>query len=232
MHGLNLAMLLSRRGFSMIKILLVDDHAIVREGYVRLVNSQPVMQVVAQANSGDEAYELLKTTDVDIVITDFSMPGISGLRLIERALARKPELKIIMCSMHSSLHIIHLALKLGAKGFVSKSSHPQNIIDAIVAVNENHTFLSDDIKHIYDDESRQTDRLQMEKLTTSEFETFKMLAKGMSIQEIAHHMNLSDKTINNYQTQIRIKLQLETPAQLVHFALRNGIIMATLSAEV
>ena len=101
-----------------------------------------------------------------------------------------------------------------------------------MAVNENHTFLSDDIKHIYDDESRQTDRLQMEKLTTSEFETFKMLAKGMSIQEIAHHMNLSDKTINNYQTQIRIKLQLETPAQLVHFALRNGIIMATLSAEV
>ena len=92
--------------------------------------------------------------------------------------------------------------------------------------------MSDDIKHIHDDESRQTDRLQMEKLTTSEFETFKMLAKGMSIQAIAHHMNLSDKTINNYQTQIRIKLQLETPAQLVHFALRNGIIMATLSAEV
>ena len=81
----------------MIKILLVDDHAIVREGYVRLVNSQPNMQVVAQANSGDEAYELLKTAEIDMVITDFSMPGISGLRLIERALTRKPELKIIMC---------------------------------------------------------------------------------------------------------------------------------------
>jgi len=216
----------------MIKILLVDDHAIVREGYVRLVNSQPNMQVVAQANSGDEAYELLKTAEIDMVITDFSMPGISGLRLIERALTRKPELKIIMCSMHSSLHIINLALKMGAKGFVSKSSHPQNIIDSIVAVNEGATFLSDDIQHIQDDESRQSDRMQLEKLTTSEFETFKMLAKGMSIQAIAHHMNLSDKTINNYQTQIRTKLQLETPAQLVHFALRNGIIMATLSADV
>jgi DNA-binding NarL/FixJ family response regulator len=216
----------------MIKILLVDDHAIVLEGYVRLVNSQPNMQVVAQANSGDEAYELLKTAEIDMVITDFSMPGISGLRLIERALTRKPELKIIMCSMHSSLHIINLALKMGAKGFVSKSSHPQNIIDAIVAVNEGATFLSDDIQHIQDDESRQSDRMQLEKLTTSEFETFKMLAKGMSIQAIAHHMNLSDKTINNYQTQIRTKLQLETPAQLVHFALRNGIIMATLFADV
>ena len=216
----------------MIKILLVDDHAIVREGYVRMVNSQPNMQVVAQANSGDEAYELLKTAEIDMVITDFSMPGISGLRLIERALTRKPELKIIMCSMHSSLHIINLALKMGAKGFVSKSSHPQNIIDAIVAVNEGAPFLSDDIQHIQDDESRQSDRMQLEKLTTSEFETFKMLAKGMSIQAIAHHMNLSDKTINNYQTQIRTKLQLETPAQLVHFALRNGIIMATLSADV
>jgi DNA-binding NarL/FixJ family response regulator len=220
------------QGTLMIKILLVDDHAIVREGYVRLVNSQPNMQVVAQANSGDEAYELLKTAEIDMVITDFSMPGISGLRLIERALTRKPELKIIMCSMHSSLHIINLALKMGAKGFVSKSSHPQNIIDAIVAVNEGAPFLSDDIQHIQDDESRQSDRMQLEKLTTSEFETFKMLAKGMSIQAIAHHMNLSDKTINNYQTQIRTKLQLETPAQLVHFALRNGIIMATLSADV
>jgi CheY-like chemotaxis protein len=78
------------QGTSMIKILLVDDHAIVREGYVRLVNSQPNMQVVAQANSGDEAYELLKTAEIDMVITDFSMPGISGLRLIERALTRKP----------------------------------------------------------------------------------------------------------------------------------------------
>lgn len=220
------------QGTLMIKILLVDDHAIVREGYVRMVNSQPNMQVVAQANSGDEAYELLKTAEIDMVITDFSMPGISGLRLIERALTRKPELKIIMCSMHSSLHIINLALKMGAKGFVSKSSHPQNIIDAIVAVNEGAPFLSDDIQHIQDDESRQSDRMQLEKLTTSEFETFKMLAKGMSIQAIAHHMNLSDKTINNYQTQIRTKLQLETPAQLVHFALRNGIIMATLSADV
>jgi DNA-binding NarL/FixJ family response regulator len=75
------------------------------------------------------------------------------------------------------------------------------------------------------------DQLQLEKLTTSEFETFKMLAKGLSIASIARDMNLSEKTINNYQTQIRIKLQLQTPAQLVHFALRNGIIMPTLSVE-
>lgn len=216
----------------MVKILLVDDHAIVREGYVRLINSQPNMQVVAQASSGDEAYDLLKQTEVDIVITDFSMPGISGLRLIERALTRKPELKIIMCSMHASMHIVNLALKLGAKGFVSKASHPQNIIDAILAVQENNVFLSDDIQNFQIDESRQNDLLQLANLTTSEFETFKMLAKGMSIQSIAHHMNLSDKTINNYQTQIRIKLQLETPAQLVHFALRNGIIMPTLAGDV
>jgi DNA-binding NarL/FixJ family response regulator len=216
----------------MIKILLVDDHAIVREGFVRLVHSQDNLRVVAQASSGDEAYELLKTNDIDIVITDFSMPGISGLRLIERALSRKPELKIIMCSMHSSLHIVNLALKLGAMGFVSKASHPQNIIAAIYAVHANNVFLSDDLQNLNDDESMQSDRLLLEKLTISEFETFKMLAKGMSIQTIAQHMNLSDKTINNYQTQIRIKLQLETPAQLVHFALRNGIIMATMSAEV
>lgn len=215
----------------MINIMLVDDHAIVREGYVRLINSQPDMQVVAQAESGDEAYELLKSCDVHVVITDFSMPGISGLKLIERALVRYPSLKIIMCSMHVSVHITHLALKLGAKGFVSKSSHPQNILDAILAVNADNTYLSDDIEQLIANDGDNLDRLQLESLTVSEFETFKMLAKGMSIPTIAKHMNLSEKTINNYQTQIRLKLKLNTPAQLVHFALRNGIIMPTMAAK-
>ena len=215
----------------MIKIMLVDDHAIVREGYVRLINSNDELEVVAQANSGHEAYELLKKIEVDIVITDFSMPGISGLRFIEKALTRKPELKIIMCSMHDSVHIINSAIKLGAKGFVSKSSNPKNILDAILAVNENTLFLSDNLPNFSDDEAANLDQLLLEKLTTSEFETFKMLAKGLSIVAIAQELNLSEKTINNYQTQVRIKLQLQTPAQLVHFALRNGIIMPTFSVE-
>jgi DNA-binding NarL/FixJ family response regulator len=215
----------------MIKIMLVDDHAIVREGYVRLINSNEELEVVAQANSGQEAYEFIKKIDLDIVITDFSMPGISGLRFIENALNRKPELKIIMCSMHDSLHIINLAIKLGAKGFVSKSADPQNILDAILAVKENSFYLSDNLQSLRNDEPKNLDQLQLDKLTASEFETFKMLAKGLSIAAIARDMNLSEKTINNYQTQIRIKLQLQTPAQLVHFALRNGIIMPTLSVE-
>ena len=215
----------------MIKIMLVDDHAIVREGYVRLINSTDELEVVAQANSGHEAYELLKKVELDIVITDFSIPGISGLRFIEKALTRKPDLKIIMCSMHDSVHIINSAIKLGAKGFVSKSSNPKNILDAILAVNENTVFLSDNIPDFCADEPENLDQLLLEKLTTSEFETFKMLAKGMSIVAIAKELNLSEKTINNYQTQIRIKLQLQTPAQLVHFALRNGIIMPTLYVD-
>ena len=213
----------------MIKILLVDDHAIVREGYVRLINATQGFQVVAQASSGDEAYEILKIVDTDVVITDFSMPGISGLKFIERALTRDPELKIIMCSMYASLHIMNLALKLGAKGFVSKSSNPQNILAAILAVADDSIYLSDDLQKLKNEDQMNPDRQQLESLTSSEFETFRMLAKGLSISAIAQHMNLSEKTINNYQTQIRIKLKLDTPAQLVHFALRNGIIMPTLS---
>jgi DNA-binding NarL/FixJ family response regulator len=89
--------------------------------------------------------------------------------------------------------------------------------------------LSDDLQKLKNEDQMNPDRQQLESLTSSEFETFKMLAKGLSISAIAQHMNLSEKTINNYQTQIRIKLKLDTPAQLVHFALRNGIIMPTLS---
>jgi DNA-binding NarL/FixJ family response regulator len=124
-----------------------------------------------------------------------------------------------------------MAFKLGAKGFVCKSSTPQNILDALLAVNENKVYLSDDLMKLKDNEQMDKDSLQLEKLTTSEFETFKMLAKGFAIPTIAQHMNLSEKTINNYQTQIRLKLDLDTPAQLVHFALRNGIIMPTLSVH-
>jgi len=215
----------------MIKIMLVDDHAIVREGYVRLINAQPHFQVIAQASTGDEAYEALKHFDTDIVITDFSMPGISGLKFVEKALVRNPELKIIMCSMHSSLHIMNLAMKLGAKGFVCKTSHPQNILDAIEAVSENKIYITDDLLKLADNDVMKEDRFLLEKLTNSEFETFKMLAKGLAISDIANHMNLSEKTINNYQTQVRLKLNLDTPAQLVHFALRNGIIMPTLSVH-
>jgi DNA-binding NarL/FixJ family response regulator len=100
-----------------------------------------------------------------------------------------------------------------------------------LAVNENNILLSVNLHIPSEDVLKILDELQLEELTTSEFETFKMLAKGLSIAEIARDMNLSEKTINNYQTQIRIKLQLQTPAQLVHFALRNGIIKPTLSVD-
>ena len=212
----------------MYKIMLVDDHPIVREGIFRLISTRNDMKVVAQANSGNEAYELLKEIELDIVITDFSMPGISGLKFIEKALARKSDLKIIMCSMHSSTQIVNFAYKLGAKGFVSKSANPTNILDAIRASNENRFFLSEDLQNRSDYETCNLDQVLLESLSVSEFETFKMLAKGSSLATIAKDLNLSEKTINNYQTKIRTKLQLQTPAQLVHFALRNGIIMQTL----
>jgi len=215
----------------MLKILLVDDHPLLREGIARLISTSDDMEVVAQASSGNEAYELLKEIELDIVITDFSMPGISGLRFIEKALARRPDLKIIMCSMHSSLQIVNFAYKLGARGFVSKSANPKNILDAIRASNENRFFLSEDLQSRADYETVNLDQLLLESLSISEFETFKMLAKGLSIVSISKELNLSEKTINNYQTKIRTKLQLQTPAQLVHFAIRNGIIMQTLPVK-
>lgn len=207
--------------------MLVDDHPIFREGIVRLLNAEKEMEVVAQASSGNEAYELLKEVELDTVITDFSMPGISGLKFIEKALGRRSDLKIIMCSMHTSSQLVKFAYQLGAKGFVSKSADPKNMIDAIRASKGFRFFLSDDLQSQADLETLNPDQGLLESLTVSEFETFKMLATGLSVATIAEHLNLSEKTINNYQTKIRIKLQLQTPAQLVHFALRNEIIMNT-----
>jgi DNA-binding NarL/FixJ family response regulator len=209
---------------SMIPILIVDDHSLVLEGYTRLINSDQRFQVIALANTGEEAYRLLKKVKPDVIITDLSLPGISGLKFTEKALSQHHDLKIIICSMHDTLNVVNASFAAGARGFVSKSSDPKCILDAIVAVQKNKIYLSEDMRNMQNKGHTELESMRLETLSSSEFDTFRLLAKGHSITQIAKVLSLSEKTINNYQTQIRIKLDLQTAAELVHFAIRNQII--------
>jgi DNA-binding NarL/FixJ family response regulator len=210
----------------MIQIMIVDDHALVREGYIRLINSDRRFKVIGSAKSGEDAVSQLNKISPDVLITDMSMPGMSGLSVIVNALALHPNLKIILCSMHETLHIVNAAIAAGAKGFVSKSSDPRLILEAITKVHKNKTYLCDDILREIDKGQISLEQLRLESLTISELETFRKLAEGLSVRQISEKLNLAEKTINNYQTQIRQKLKLETSAQLVHYAYRNKLILS------
>ena len=215
----------------MIKVLVVDDHAIVRQGFVRLINSDPELEVCAEAGSGEEGYELLKSMQPDVVITDLTMPGFSGLKLLQKALDRDKDAKVIICSMHDTLQVANSALNNGAKGFVSKSADPHQILEAIHSAHKGEVFVSKEIRiqQLLNIDTKEQKRI--ESLSATEFEIFKMLAEGKPISTIATELNLSEKTINNHQTFIRKKLMIETPASLVHLAMRNGIIQNPQSFE-
>ncbi len=208
----------------MIKILIIDDHAIVREGYARLISSHPEFGLCGMASSGESGYALLLEQKPDIVISDLSMKGISGLKFLEKALARDAEQKIIICSFYDSIQMVNLAISRGAKGFVSKASSPDCVLDAILAVSKGEVFMCHETKiqqfvSIFGKEEK-----LLASLTNSEFETFRLLALGKSIEECAETLNLSEKTISNYQTAIKRKLSLATPASMVHFAQRHRVI--------
>jgi DNA-binding NarL/FixJ family response regulator len=207
-----------------IKVLVVDDHAIVRQGYVRLINSDSELEVFAEASSGEEGYELLKSVQPDVVITDLTMPGFSGLKLLQKALDRDKDAKVVICSMHDTIQVANSALNNGAKGFVSKSADPHQILEAIHAAYRGEVYLSKEIRaqQLMNIDSKEQKRI--ESLSVTEFEIFKMLAEGKPIATIAIELNLSEKTIHNHQTFIRKKLVIDTPASLVHLAMRNGII--------
>ena len=208
----------------MVSVLIVDDHAIVRQGYVRLIASDPLLSVCGEAESAEEGYLLFSGKTPDVVITDLAMKGLSGMTLLQKILSRDKHAKVIICSMYDDSSLISTALNNGARGFISKSSDPVHIVNAIHAVHAGGIYLSEDLLSRQHDNALAKEAEAIKHLSSKEFEVFKMLAEGKSIPECAKLLSLSEKTVNNYQTAIRSKLKAETPAALVHFAQRHGVI--------
>lgn len=208
----------------MVQVLIVDDHAIVRQGYARLIAADTRLSVCGEADSAEEGYNAYLQLAPDVVITDLSMKGLSGMTLLQKILARDKHAAVIICSMYDEASLITSALNNGAKGFVSKSSDPAHIVNAIHAVHDGKIYLSDELLNRQYDTTGSKEAESIKQLSAREYEILKMLAEGKSIQDCAGFLHLSEKTINNYQTTIRTKLKVETPAALVHFAHRHGII--------
>jgi two-component system invasion response regulator UvrY len=208
----------------MIDILLVDDHAIVREGYRALLAKQTGLRVIAEAEDGVQAYQRFKECRPDVVVTDLSLPGISGLELIGRIKRRAPEAKILVFSMHQNPSFAVQASRAGALGYVTKSSSPEVLLRAIREVHAGRHVLSPDIAQALALEKLGGDRMALETLTVREFEILRLLVEARTTEEIAQILNISPKTVCNCHYLIKSKLGVASDIELMRLAIRLKVI--------
>lgn len=205
-------------------VLLVDDHAVVREGYRRLLERSPDIRIVGEAGTAADAYREFCSSAPDVVVMDLSLPDVSGIEATRRILSRDAHARILVFSIHDEAVYANRAFRSGARGFVTKASAPEVLIEAVQAIARGEIYLSPDIAQTLAVRgvTRQVDLFAA--LSNREFEIVRLLANGHSVREIAERLCLTAKTIANYQTGIRQKLGAATPVELVRMALREGLI--------
>lgn len=206
------------------RILLVDDHAVVRAGFRYLLESRNEYQV-SEAGSSEEAYQVYGELQPDVVVLDVSMPGMGGIEGLRRLRSRYPEARVLLLSMYDDPAFVARAMKMGARGYISKNSAADSLVRAIGEVLRGKTCFSDDIAAQMGDDARDYDSGTLS-LSTREFEIFRLLAEGRSVADIAADLSLSPKTISNHRSRLMEKLSLRTTAELVHYAIRQGIVGA------
>jgi DNA-binding NarL/FixJ family response regulator len=204
----------------MIRIVLVDDHAVVRSGYRRLLCAEPDFDVVGEAASAPEANALVQQARPDVAIVDLSLKGSSGLEAIAGMRARLPALRVLVLSMHDSAGHVAQALKAGAHGYLTKRSEPEELIDGIRAVLHGTRVLSSDVAA----PATVTAAAPLEGLTPREFDMLRLLVHGESVQAIAAQLTVSPKTVLNTLTSVRQKLGADNDFRLMHLAARLGIV--------
>lgn len=205
-------------------VLLVDDHAVVREGYRRLLEHTPDMVVIGEAATGEDAYRLYAELSPDVVVMDISLPGIGGIEATRRILTRFPAARVLMFSVHDDLVFSARALQTGAFGYVTKANAPDVLIDALRTIAAGKLYISRDMAQDLALQMVPGQRNPLQALSAREFEVFRLLVAGHRIEEIAPILSLSTKTVANYQSSIRQKLDVSNAAQVVRLALHQGLL--------
>ena len=207
-----------------ISVLLVDDHAVVRVGYRRLLERADNVQVIAEAGTAAAAYPAFCQTPPDVVVMDISLPDVSGLEAMRRLLLREPRARVLVFSIHDEPIFANRALQAGAMGYVTKASAPDVLVDAVRAVAKGERYLSPDIARSLALQQVSGEADVMQRLSDREFEIARLLAKGHSVRAVAELLCLNYKTVANYQTIIRQKLDADTPAKFMRIAAQHGLL--------
>jgi len=206
-----------------IKILLVDDHAIVREGYRRLLESEPSMRIVGEASDAPQACQNARALRPDVVIMDIALPGVSGIEATRRLLKEQPQLRVLIFSMYDDAIYATRALEAGALGYLSKVSAPEVLVKAIHAISRGEPYLSSDVAANLGRSAAQSARSEVDALTPRQLEILLLLVQGETIQSIGQKLGLSEKTVANQQWAIRAKLGARNTAQLARLAAKIGL---------
>ncbi len=205
-------------------ILLVDDHAVVREGYRSMLQKQPGLRVVAEAADGAEAYRLFKEVRPDLVIMDLTMPGVGGIEGIRRIRQWDRGARILVFTMHENAGFAVQAIRAGARGYVTKSSPPETLVRAVMDVLAGRIAISPDIDHELALSRLAGERAAADVLSAREFEVMQMLLAERTTDEIASALHLSPKTVANLHSLIKDKLGVASDIELVRLALRQGLL--------
>lgn len=207
-----------------IRILLADDHAVVRSGLRRLLEQRPGMEVIAEADRGEQAYQLYGAHRPDVVVLDLSMPGLGGMETIRRIMTRDPAARVVVFSMHENVAFATQALRAGARGYVVKTGNPEEFVQAVQEVACGKTYIGSTIAQKIAMQSVGGEGNPMTELSAREFEVFRLFAEGVDADGIASKLNISQKTVANNLTLIRQKLGVSTPIAMLRLAIRYGII--------
>jgi len=207
-----------------IRILLSDDHEVVRAGYRRLLESTPNIKVIAEVASGEDAYSRYCELHPDVVVMDLTMPGIGGLEASRRILAHDHNARILVFSVHENEVMLNRALDLGVLGYISKRSASQVMIEAVYKVAAGEMYIGQEMMPHLVKRKTSSDSGVISGLSPREFEVFRLLADSKSVNDIATLLNLSPKTVGHHMTHIKSKLGISNIAGLTRLAIRLGII--------
>jgi DNA-binding NarL/FixJ family response regulator len=206
-----------------IRVLLVDDHAVVRQGYRRLIESQDEIEVVGEAGDASSGYLSYKNLMPDVAVIDISMPGRGGIDLAQQLRRYDPAARILMFTMHANASYAEQAFRAGAQGYVTKSSPPDDLIGAIKTVYSGRPALCAEINSAIAADRLFRDGSALESLSPREFEILRMILDEKTTEEISEAFNLSPKTVANYHYAIKSKLGVRTDIELVYFCLKQGL---------
>jgi DNA-binding NarL/FixJ family response regulator len=209
----------------MIRVLIADDHAVVRQGLKQILRDTREMVVAGEAVNGQEVLEKVRAAAWDVVILDISMPGHSGLDILKELKCERPTLPVLVLSMYSEDQFAMRVLKAGASGYLTKDSAPDELVKAIRKVVSGGKYVSPFLaEKLASEIGTDSSKLPHETLSDREFQVLRMIATGKAVKEIAAELSLSVKTISTYRARLLQKMNLTTNAELIHYAIQNRLI--------
>ncbi|MFI3187724.1 MAG: response regulator transcription factor [Methylococcaceae bacterium] len=207
-----------------IKVILVDDHAVVRAGFKMLLSTEAGIDVIAEADRGEAACQLYLEQQPDVMVLDLSMPGIGGLESIRRICSRDSNARVLVFSVHDEMVYVDRAMQAGARGYITKNSAPGILVEAIKLIAAGEIYIEQGLlKNLPLQHSENEYQAMIETLSAREFDVFLLLAKGLTAHKISDELCLGYKTVANYGTQIKSKLKVSSVAELAHIAMVLGM---------